>query len=76
VLNDHPSPRWIAAFDAAITAHQCGHAVDSAYGRPLVTLDGTIVWSVIETEMRSAVSAVEVAVSDVNLHLVEISDRM
>jgi len=72
VLDQRPGPAWIAAFNAAMTEPQRGDIVDSAYGRPLVMLDRTILWAVIESEMRAAVVAVGLAVSYANLHVGEV----
>jgi hypothetical protein len=72
VLNERPSPAWIAAFNAAVAEQQRGNTVESAYGRPLVMLDRTILWAVIESEMRAAVIAVGLAMSYANLHIGEV----
>jgi hypothetical protein len=77
VLNSQPAPAWIGAFEEAIAVHEPGRSmVDSAYGRPLVMPDETIVWSVIDTEMRSAVLAVESAVLSANSSLDSALGRM
>ncbi len=72
VINERPTPGWIAAFNAAITDQSGGSFIDSAYGRPLVMLDRTILWAVIESEMRAAVIAVGQAISYANMHPVEV----
>jgi len=65
-LNCQPSAEWIAVFDALSADADLRSTVESAYGRPLVMRDGSIIWSVRDSEVRAAISLVQLGVTSAN----------
>jgi hypothetical protein len=69
-LDGRPIKEWIDAFnDSMLAAGGYRSFVPSAYGRPLLMDDGTIVWAMFETDMQTAVSYVEQVVAHTNAEL-------
>ena len=62
-LSCEPTDEWIAAFDALSADSDLRSCVESAYGRPLVMRDKSIIWSVRDSEVRAAISLVELGVA-------------
>jgi hypothetical protein len=66
-LSGQPVSGWIEAFDSALgSAGGFRSHVPSAYGRPMVMRDKTIVWAMFEADAQMAVSLVKRAVSHAN----------
>jgi len=66
-LNGQPVPEWIEAFNRAVLAAGGFHRhVPSAYGRPMVMHDKTIVWAMFEADVQKAASFVDQAVARTN----------
>jgi hypothetical protein len=65
-LNCEPTVEWIAVFDSLSADSDLRGTVDSAYGRPLVMRDQSIIWSVRDSEVRAAISFVELGVTSTN----------
>jgi hypothetical protein len=63
-LDGQPAPEWIEVFDAASERTDFRATVSSAYGRPLVMLDGVVIWSVTEDQIRAALRVVADALAD------------
>ncbi len=57
-LDGVPTAEWIEVFDAATERTDFRATVPSAYGRPLVVMDGMVIWSVTEDQVRAALSVV------------------
>lgn len=65
-LNCQPSAEWIAVFDSLSADSDLRSTVESAYGRPLVMRDKSIIWCVHDSEVRAAISLVELGVTSAN----------
>jgi hypothetical protein len=65
-LDSEPTSEWIAVFDSVSTDPDIRNTVESAYGRPLVLRDLSIIWSVRDSEVRAAIAFVELAVTSAN----------
>jgi hypothetical protein len=65
-LDCQPTLGWIAVFDSLGADTDLRSTVESAYGRPLVMQNQTIVWSVRDPEVRAAISFVELGVTIAN----------
>ena len=63
VLSSKPTHEWIGVFDSLSADNDFRRTVESAYGRPLVMLDGTILWSMITAEAQAAIEFVEMNVA-------------
>jgi hypothetical protein len=70
-LDGVPTPEWIELFDAASGRTDFRATVPSAYGRPLVMLDGVVIWSVTEDQVRAALSVVAQALAATDRELNE-----
>jgi hypothetical protein len=65
-LDCQPTVGWIVVFDSLSADTDLRSTVESAYGRPLVMQNQTIIWSVRDSEVRAAISFVELGVTIAN----------
>jgi hypothetical protein len=68
-LDGAPTPEWVEVFDQASERAEFRRWVPSAYGRPLVVLEGVVIWSVIADQVPAALGLVDRALADTNQRL-------
>ena len=70
VLEAQPAAVWTEAFDATVREDGVLRSfVPSAYGRPMVMHDCTIVWAVAPADLQSSLDFVEQTVAHANARL-------